>query len=615
MSTKTLRKRIALATVVALGAGVLSLVSTATANAAANVAAGTDATAAATYGVLNIGTGTSLTGTAQLDNASVANNRSMGLVNVSDIAGGLIAQTTQTATLLSTGVLSVYTTGNATATSALSIVVTGGRITANSGFNAAYSTLSASATALTTSGIPTGQPNLLAAAITPNTGVTLMTVQLFNATSTTGAAQAAAPTSGSLVGQITVTIGATSSAGVVSLTKSGVYYTSAYNAAATTSDTSSLVTGGIAVGTANYNSIQYAQVRVRDAFANSVTLTNGLLQATATNGAYVKIYPGSTTAVGTSSTDFTTSGQDGYNIAVSNPTTAPITTTLTVSYNGTVIGTKTFNFLGEVAKIVLSSPANGKISNTTSNTASMAVYDAAGNSLYFTLGGTASTAIPGANLSSTAAPVTDIASALSTNPDITSGVVTGGAVKFTCGSTAGNKNIGVTFTNNSGTVVNSNVLNVSCSDKASTYTATLDKSTYVPGDIATLTFTFKDSKGNLANDVDAVSSSGKLITWSGSQISTAVTGYTQATGYPYDYTTNGVIKLKFIVGSTTGSYTGIADVPALDSTTTPQNAITIAYKVADGSTSLNDVLKGIVDLIASINKQIAALAKLVTKKK
>jgi len=34
MSTKTLRKRIALATVAALGAGVLSLVSTTTANAA-----------------------------------------------------------------------------------------------------------------------------------------------------------------------------------------------------------------------------------------------------------------------------------------------------------------------------------------------------------------------------------------------------------------------------------------------------------------------------------------------------------------------------------------------------------------------------------------------------
>mgnify|MGYP003350197778 CR=1 FL=1 len=41
MSTKTLRKRIALATVAALGAGVLSLVSTTAAHATANSAAGT----------------------------------------------------------------------------------------------------------------------------------------------------------------------------------------------------------------------------------------------------------------------------------------------------------------------------------------------------------------------------------------------------------------------------------------------------------------------------------------------------------------------------------------------------------------------------------------------
>jgi len=43
-------------------------------------------------------------------------------------------------------------------------------------------------------------------------------------------------------------------------------------------------------------------------------------------------------------------------------------------------------------------------------------------------------------------------------------------------------------------------------------------------------------------------------------------------------------------------------------------AQTLSYTIADGSTSLNDVLKGIVSLIASINKQIAALAKLVAKK-
>ena len=65
MSTKTISKRVALATVVALGAGVLSLVSVSSANAAANVAAGTVQSASATNAVLNIATLPSSTGLSQ----------------------------------------------------------------------------------------------------------------------------------------------------------------------------------------------------------------------------------------------------------------------------------------------------------------------------------------------------------------------------------------------------------------------------------------------------------------------------------------------------------------------------------------------------------------------
>jgi hypothetical protein len=81
-------------------------------------------------------------------------------------------------------------------------------------------------------------------------------------------------------------------------------------------------------------------------------------------------------------------------------------------------------------------------------------------------------------------------------------------------------------------------------------------------------------------------------------------------GSATDVTTNGVIKYKLVVGTTTGSYQAIVAFPSVTSDTS-----TLAYKIADGATSLNDVLKGIVALIASINKQIAALAKLVTAKK
>ena len=83
MSTKTITKRVALATVVALGAGVLSLVSVSSANAAG-------------YGSTGAGIITAISGT--------------GIVSPAISAG---STTTQTATLLSTGSLTVTAGGAA----------------------------------------------------------------------------------------------------------------------------------------------------------------------------------------------------------------------------------------------------------------------------------------------------------------------------------------------------------------------------------------------------------------------------------------------------------------------------------------------------------------------
>jgi hypothetical protein len=341
-------------------------------------------------------------------------------------------------------------------------------------------------------------------------------------------------------------------------------------------------------------------------------LTNGLLQISATNGALVKWNPQSATDTGTNSTDYSTAGSDAWDFSVAAPASAPVNTTVTVSYNGTVIGTKSYTFTGNVAKITLASAVNGKTGVSTGNTVKYYLTDAAGNALYNTYGGVASTATPVSQLQGTSSTYNSIVSgiALNTTADLTSGTATTGKIKFTCG-VAGTTPISVTYTNNDGTVITSNSLPVLCAGDAKTYTAALDKSSYVPGAIAVLTITFKDSKGNLANDVTAVADSTHLISWTGSQMSTAAVG-PSATGA--DTLTNGVLTLKYIVGTTTGAYTGLLDVPNLDSSSTPQVAVPVSYTVADSSTSLNDVLKGIVSLIASINKQIAALAKLVTKK-
>jgi hypothetical protein len=145
-----------------------------------------------------------------------------------------------------------------------------------------------------------------------------------------------------------------------------------------------------------------------------------------------------------------------------------------------------------------------------------------------------------------------------------------------------------------------------CAGDPATYTASFDKASYVPGDIATLTITAKDSKGALTNDAATLGTASTYeIAIAGSNL-TAVAAPTNA-----DKFTNGVRTIKYIVGSTTGSYQLSLNLPKWNSTTYSQSALTVAYKIATATTATTneDVLKAIVSLIASINKQIAALQK------
>jgi len=629
MSTKTLRKRIALATVVALGAGVLSLVSTTAANAytGANDNSWATRTASsstpAAANVLNIGTAVDSTGSAIIPGTGTSGTpltgstaSSVGLVNVSDIAGGLAAGTTQTATLLSTGSMVVYTSST-TVSKNITIVVTGGTLAANTS-----STLVTSiASNLTSIASASAGIGLLAVKVTPNSGATSMIVSMYDNGST--AASTSSPTSGTLYGQITVTIATSSTAGKVSTAKSGVYYAHAAAGVSslTSDDTTTATEANPNGGTGAYGILQYANIRVRDAYGTAITDSNGLLTATATNGAYVNIGTGATTATQSSAyyPGSSNSGvADNLFLTVKNPTTAPLTTVVTVSHNGTVIGTKSFTFTGQIAKVTLSAASNGLTGSTATSTIAFA--DAAGNAVY-------------PSTTSTAYPSTSVTTDGDTlNQYVISGAVqtqagglklwptssTAGVYDWTCVSSAvgaGSANVGVIYTNADGSVVKSNALKVTCSGAAYTYTAALDKATYAPGDIAKLTVTFKDSKGNLAADGSTIASSTYKPSLSGGNLS-LIGGSAVDTGNATDSLSNGVITYKFTVGApTVDPYGGQLVVSFGAVNSADQGAITVGYKIASGSTSLNDVLKGIVSLIASINKQIAALAKLVTKKK
>jgi len=124
MSTKTIKQRIALVAVSALTAGLFSVVSAPASYALDNVAPGT-ASPAEAADVLNMATTTNTSGVAVLNNTE-ASNSSVGLLATGDLDGTRKAQTTQTATLLSTGTLVVYTSQSATKVSKIS--VTGGTI-------------------------------------------------------------------------------------------------------------------------------------------------------------------------------------------------------------------------------------------------------------------------------------------------------------------------------------------------------------------------------------------------------------------------------------------------------------------------------------------------------
>ena len=243
MSTKTLRKRVALGTVVALGAGLLSLVSVSSANASS---------ADLTVGV-NGATGAVLS-------ASVPN--SAGLLGTASTTG-----TTMTATLLSTGTLSVFSAASSTNSV---VTVTGGTITAVVGSDnlSADRTLAGAATAA------------MGLEFQPNAGVTTMIIQTFKtATATTSSS------GGTLVASLVVTIAGTSVAGVFSASKSLINTATIGSPTNAGVDVVNATTGSSTV--IPNRASAYINFTLNDAYG--IALSSGPMTVSATGGAVVVI--------------------------------------------------------------------------------------------------------------------------------------------------------------------------------------------------------------------------------------------------------------------------------------------------------------------------------------
>jgi hypothetical protein len=280
-------------------------------------------------------------------------------------------------------------------------------------------------------------------------------------------------------------------------------------------------------------------------------------------------------------------------------------TVCTVSANSTVLGTKSIKFLGTMTSIVLSQSSSGNYDSSTKGVIKYTLKDSAGNSL--------PQASDPSLTSATATKVTNALSALSTDINAYGAMATStqysyGKLEFNC-LDYGDTSISVYSVNDLGAVITSNVVAVHCGGDAWTYTASLDKAAYKTGDIATLTITIKDYNGGLAGS-DVTLDAG---------FSSALGGMTAVvapvtTDAASDL--NGTWTYQYAVGQSTGAFTGAVKVAV--PSTAPQygKSATLQYTIAssDGGVSNADVLKAIVSLIASINKQIAALQKALLKR-
>jgi len=325
--------------------------------------------------------------------------------------------------------------------------------------------------------------------------------------------------------------------------------------------------------------------------------TSSIITASATNGALVAFTSGG--QLGSSASKALTSSDGTIFVAQADPY-APLSTVVTISIDGVVWTSKSLTFLGKVASIKLSPYTVGQTSGSGYLLAS--AYDSAGNRV-----GITTATSDGSRYNASLQSVT--VGTFSTTTDTT--------LSYSCTAVAGAGKVSLSVVNEKLEKIVSNDLDVLCSGNPYTWTATLDKSTYKPGDVATLTIVAKDSKGNPTNGTAAMGTASKPLTIAGGQL-TAVTAPSNVDTFT---SAAGTKTYKFTVGTTEGDYNLVVDMPnwqggANNSSATQTSQVAaFSVKAASAGVTNAEVLSAIVNLIASINKQIAALQKALTKKK
>jgi hypothetical protein len=448
------------------------------------------------------------------------------------------------------------------------------------------------------------------------------------------------------LGTITVTISPTSSTAavdVITITSVDSCATSTFSveksvigivtSIGTDNDDSTAVTGGLTWATAARStdmadaevvavaSVGYVRAILKNAYgaalaSKPIVATTGPLCAivvenTDDTAGAAGAYNGSTAVLTGTGADLT--------VAVKSATAGVAANcTVNLSWNGITVATKSFKMQGVAASVSVSDVTVGVKGG--SGYYRVTIKDSLGNLLPGkTLASTASStetnnAASVAIVSNSQATAATTASAddaslgdkYGVTPAITAANLASAAAKYTCTSKGGAAKITVRVLSSGVTYVTSAPFDVYCgAASVDTWAVSMDKASYQPGEIATLTVSAKDADGHIAQS---------LLTLGASEYSfggmTFVTAPTTADKFN---SAAGVKTYKLSVGTTEGSFVGTFKITG----STDTAAKTLQYAVKSSSTSVSnaDVLKSIVALIASINKQIQALQALILKKK
>jgi len=591
MSMKTLRKRLALVAVSALGAGLLSVIATPVANAAA---------ADVTPESLWIATTNSATGSPVLTAAGgdTALDKSVGYLaranavgTVQGIGLGVLAGVTSTHVVLPTAKIAF----NMDSAARIGVTITGGTIssvTTEDGATAALVGGNGNVIVTSAAGKAVGF------SVTVNPGATRVTL-----TATQGAAVTSVATAGNgtAVGVHILNVSATDASAAFSASDSPV--------AITTSATAAQITTSVDAATTGVTAGNPLFIQVIGNNAYSLALTSGTYVASATNGATVAWgNAGAATAAGTLSTaTVTPDGTDQLRIDPASSLTTS-TTVVTITHNGNPVTTKTLTFYGEAKSIKIESVGSGR--NGTSiagnDATAYAIYsyrDSDGNKVPG--GGAAFAALSATGVVSTGSSIRSpsrsvqaaAAGAMDNAVEALIGAGTDGIFGFTCLTSSATTTVTIAHTNAISLATLTAPVTVACNGGLGTYTVSTDKASYKVGEIATLTIDAKDTSGNPVSD-NTVIAAGSVSIGGGSLVQT-IAGT--------EVFTAGKRTLKAQM-TTAGTFNAVV---TLDGAVT--KSATTGYTVTDGAVSNAEVLSAIVKLIASINDQIALLQKQLRK--